>query len=64
MILDCPPSLDCTDLNGLTAANDVIVPASVQDLGTPRRGAEVSARGVRCQQITSGLEPVGCVPTL
>lgn len=39
VIVDCPPSLGVLTLNGLTAADDVIVPLQLRDAGAPRRRA-------------------------
>ena len=64
MILDCPPSLGVLTLNGLTAANDVIVPLQCETLA--HRGVGQFLRTVSdVQQITNpDLNLLGALPTL
>jgi len=64
VIIDCPPSLGVLTLNGLTAADDVIVPLQCETLA--HRGVGQFLRTVTdVQQITnSGLELLGALPTL
>ena len=64
VIIDCPPSLGVLTLNGLTAANDVIVPLQCETLA--HRGVGQFLRTVSdVQQITnSELSLLGALPTL
>ena len=64
VILDCPPSLGVLTLNGLTAANDVIVPLQCETLA--HRGVGQFLRTVSdVQQITNpDLNLLGALPTL
>jgi len=63
-ILDCPPSLGVLTLNGLTAADEVIVPLQCETLA--HRGVGQFLRTVNdVQQITNpGLRLLGALPTL
>jgi cellulose biosynthesis protein BcsQ len=60
VIIDCPPSLGVLTLNGLTAADDVIVPLQCETLA--HRGVGQFLRTITdVQQITnSDLEAAGC----
>ena len=64
IIIDCPPSLGVLTLNGLTAADDVIVPLQCETLA--HRGVGQFLRTVAdVQQITnSDLNLLGALPTL
>ena len=64
VIVDCPPSLGVLTLNGLTAADDVIVPLQCETLA--HRGVGQFLRTVTdVQQITnSDLQLLGALPTL
>jgi chromosome partitioning protein len=64
VIIDCPPSLGVLTLNGLTAADDVIVPLQCETLA--HRGVGQFLRTVTdVQQITnSNLKLLGALPTL
>jgi chromosome partitioning protein len=64
VIIDCPPSLGVLTLNGLTAANDVIVPLQCETLA--HRGVGQFLRTVDdVQQITNAdLTMLGALPTL
>src|SRR6201993_3298871 len=64
IIVDCPPSLGVLTLNGLTAADDVIVPLQCETLA--HRGVGQFLRTVTdVQQITnSDLQLLGALPTL
>ncbi|SIS05447.1 ParA family protein [Williamsia sterculiae] len=64
VLLDCPPSLGVLTLNGLTAADEVVVPLQCETLA--HRGVGQLLRTVReVQQITNpGLELLGVIPTL
>lgn len=64
VIVDCPPSLGVLTLNGLTAANEVIVPLQCETLA--HRGVGQFLRTVNdVQQITnSDLVLLGALPTL
>lgn len=64
VIIDCPPSLGVLTLNGLTAANDVIVPLQCETLA--HRGVGQFLRTVTdVQQITNAdLNLLGALPTL
>ena len=64
VIIDCPPSLGVLTLNGLTAANDVIVPLQCETLA--HRGVGQFLRTVDdVQQITNAdLRMLGALPTL
>src|ERR1700761_4005818 len=64
VILDCPPSLGVLTLNGLTAANEVIVPLQCETLA--HRGVGQFLRTVSdVQQITNPqLRLLGALPTL
>jgi chromosome partitioning protein len=64
VIVDCPPSLGVLTLNGLTAADDVIVPLQCEMLA--HRGVGQFLRTVTdVQQITNaGLQLLGALPTL
>jgi chromosome partitioning protein len=64
VIIDCPPSLGVLTLNGLTAANDVIVPLQCEMLA--HRGVGQLMRTVTdVQQITNAdLTLLGALPTL
>lgn len=64
MILDCPPSLGVLTLNGLTAADEVIVPLQCETLA--HRGVGQFLRTVAdVQQITNpSLTLLGALPTL
>jgi chromosome partitioning protein len=64
VIIDCPPSLGVLTLNGLTAADDVIVPLQCETLA--HRGVGQFLRTVTdVQQITNpGLRLLGALPTL
>ena len=64
VIIDCPPSLGVLTLNGLTAADEVIVPLQCETLA--HRGVGQFLRTVAdVQQITNpGLRLLGALPTL
>ncbi|ALG85566.1 ParA family protein [Gordonia phthalatica] len=64
IIIDCPPSLGVLTLNGLTAADQVVVPLQCETLA--HRGVGQLLRTVtEVQQITNpNLEMVGAVATL
>ncbi|EKF24591.1 cobQ/CobB/MinD/ParA nucleotide binding domain protein [Mycolicibacterium hassiacum DSM 44199] len=64
VIIDCPPSLGVLTLNGLTAADDVIVPLQCETLA--HRGVGQFLRTIKdVQQITnSELKLLGALPTL
>ncbi|MBM7366203.1 ParA family protein [Gordonia hydrophobica] len=64
VIIDCPPSLGVLTLNGLTAADQVVVPLQCETLA--HRGVGQLLRTVtEVQQITNpDLEMVGAVATL
>src|SRR5215218_2873642 len=64
VIIDCPPSLGVLTLNGLTAADDVIVPLQCETLA--HRGVGQFLRTITdVQQITnSDLTLLGALPTL
>ena len=64
VIIDCPPSLGVLTLNGLTAANDVVVPLQCETLA--HRGVGQFLRTVAdVQQITNpDLKLLGALPTL
>ncbi len=64
IIIDCPPSLGVLTLNGLTAADDVIVPLQCETLA--HRGVGQFLRTVTdVQQITNAdLKLLGALPTL
>jgi len=64
VIIDCPPSLGVLTLNGLTAADDVIVPLQCETLA--HRGVGQFLRTISdVQQITnSDLKLLGALPTL
>jgi len=64
VIIDCPPSLGVLTLNGLTAADQVIVPLQCETLA--HRGVGQFLRTiVDVQQITNpALELLGALPTL
>ena len=64
VIIDCPPSLGVLTLNGLTAANDVLVPLQCETLA--HRGVGQFLRTVTdVQQITNAnLNLLGALPTL
>ena len=64
VIIDCPPSLGVLTLNGLTAANDVIIPLQCETLA--HRGVGQFLRTVDdVQQITNAdLVMLGALPTL
>ncbi|MGB3481586.1 MAG: AAA family ATPase [Mycobacterium sp.] len=64
VIIDCPPSLGVLTLNGLTAADDVIVPLQCETLA--HRGVGQFLRTVAdVQQITNAdLTLLGALPTL
>jgi chromosome partitioning protein len=63
-MIDCPPSLGVLTLNGLTAADEVIVPLQCETLA--HRGVGQFLRTVNdVQQITNpGLKLLGALPTL
>lgn len=64
VIIDCPPSLGVLTLNGLTAADEVIVPLQCETLA--HRGVGQFLRTVTdVQQITNpDLKMLGALPTL
>ena len=64
VIVDCPPSLGVLTLNGLTAADEVIVPLQCETLA--HRGVGQLLRTVAdVQQITNAdLQLLGALPTL
>ena len=64
VLIDCPPSLGVLTLNGLTAANEVIVPLQCETLA--HRGVGQFLRTVSdVQQITNpDLKLLGALPTL
>ncbi|MFW0784176.1 AAA family ATPase [Gordonia sp. CPCC 206044] len=64
ILIDCPPSLGVLTLNGLTAADEVVVPLQCETLA--HRGVGQLMRTVReVQQITnSDLSVLGAVATL
>lgn len=64
VIIDCPPSLGVLTLNGLTAADDVIVPLQCETLA--HRGVGQFLRTINdVQQITNdSLRLLGALPTL
>ena len=64
VIIDCPPSLGVLTLNGLTAADEVIVPLQCETLA--HRGVGQFLRTVAdVQQITNpNLKLLGALPTL
>ena len=64
ILIDCPPSLGVLTLNGLTAADDVIVPLQCETLA--HRGVGQFLRTINdVQQITNAdLKLLGALPTL
>ena len=64
VLVDCPPSLGVLTLNGLTAADEVVVPLQCETLA--HRGVGQLLRTVAdIQQITNpGLALLGALPTL
>lgn len=64
IIIDCPPSLGVLTLNGLTAADEVVVPLQCETLA--HRGVGQLLRTVtEVQQITNpDLQLLGALPTL
>ncbi|GBE65623.1 chromosome partitioning protein ParA [Mycobacterium sp. MFM001] len=64
VVIDCPPSLGVLTLNGLTAADEVMVPLQCETLA--HRGVGQFLRTVAdVQQITNpGLRLLGALPTL
>ncbi len=64
VVVDCPPSLGVLTLNGLTAADEVIVPLQCETLA--HRGVGQFLRTIAdVQQITNpGLLLLGALPTL
>jgi chromosome partitioning protein len=64
ILIDCPPSLGVLTLNGLTAADDVIVPLQCETLA--HRGVGQFLRTITdVQQITNAdLNLLGALPTL
>ncbi|HOB48106.1 MAG TPA: AAA family ATPase [Mycobacterium sp.] len=64
VVIDCPPSLGVLTLNGLTAADEVIVPLQCETLA--HRGVGQFLRTVAdVQQITNpNLRLIGALPTL
>lgn len=64
IIIDCPPSLGVLTLNGLTAADEVVVPLQCETLA--HRGVGQLLRTVtEVQQITNpNLQLLGALPTL
>jgi chromosome partitioning protein len=64
VIIDCPPSLGVLTLNGLTAADEVIVPLQCETLA--HRGVGQFLRTINdVQQITNAdLKLLGALPTL
>ena len=64
ILIDCPPSLGVLTLNGLTAADDVIVPLQCETLA--HRGVGQFLRTITdVQQITNAdLKLLGALPTL
>jgi chromosome partitioning protein len=64
VIIDCPPSLGVLTLNGLTAADDVMVPLQCETLA--HRGVGQFLRTINdVQQITNAdLTLLGALPTL
>jgi chromosome partitioning protein len=64
IIVDCPPSLGVLTLNGLTAADEVVVPLQCETLA--HRGVGQLLRTVtEVQQITNpDLKLLGALPTL
>ncbi|MCZ8379405.1 ParA family protein [Mycobacterium sp. CPCC 205372] len=64
VIIDCPPSLGVLTLNGLTAADEAIVPLQCETLA--HRGVGQFLRTINdVQQITNpGLTLLGALPTL
>jgi chromosome partitioning protein len=64
VIIDCPPSLGVLTLNGLTAADEVIVPLQCETLA--HRGVGQFLRTIAdVQQITNAdLKLLGALPTL
>ncbi|MGV0791594.1 ParA family protein [Mycolicibacterium sp. XJ1819] len=64
VIIDCPPSLGVLTLNGLTAADDVVVPLQCETLA--HRGVGQFLRTITdVQQITNpDLKLLGALPTL
>ncbi len=64
VLIDCPPSLGVLTLNGLTAADDVIVPLQCETLA--HRGVGQFLRTITdVQQITNAdLSLLGALPTL
>jgi chromosome partitioning protein len=64
VIIDCPPSLGVLTLNGLTAADDVVVPLQCETLA--HRGVGQFLRSINdVQQITNAeLTLLGALPTL
>ena len=64
VIIDCPPSLGVLTLNGLTAADEVIVPLQCETL-SHRGVGQLMETIADVQRLTNpGLEIVGVVPTL
>jgi chromosome partitioning protein len=64
VLIDCPPSLGVLTLNGLTAADEVIVPLQCETLAHRGVGQFLRTVGDVAQITNAGLKLLGALPTL
>jgi chromosome partitioning protein len=64
ILVDCPPSLGILTINGLTAANEVVIPVQTEALSHRGVGQLVETLGDIRHFTNPNLEVIGVIPTL
>src|SRR5918992_4455424 len=64
ILIDCPPSLGILTINGLTAANEVVIPVQTEALSHRGVGQLIETLGDIRHFTNPNLEVIGVMPTL
>jgi chromosome partitioning protein len=64
ILIDCPPSLGILTINGLTAANEVVIPVQTEALSHRGVGQLIETLGDIRHFTNPNLEVIGVIPTL
>jgi chromosome partitioning protein len=64
ILIDCPPSLGILTINGLTAANEVVIPVQTEALSHRGVGQLIETLGDIRHFTNPNLDVIGVIPTL